>query len=112
MQQQIYPLTPVIFNHPQFMEAYNAHPDSATRMTACLTPEDFDLLISQNLVFDKVVLVNGQGNELVGKLGDIDTWDDEFMPKIESFEFHGSIADAISNLHELIEGDPMEYGMG
>jgi hypothetical protein len=81
-------------------------------MTACLTPEEFDSLIAKDRAFEKVVLVNGQGADLVGKLGDVDQWDNEFLPTIESFEFRGSIADAISSLHALIDGDPLEYGMG
>ena len=94
------------------MAAYNAHPDSVTNMTACLTPEEFDALVSKNLAFNKIVIVNGQGSDVMSKIGQADNWDDEFMPKVETFKFNGSIQNAISAVHALIEEDPMEYGMG
>ena len=102
----------MVFNNPQFLETYNAHPESAMYISACMTQEEFQSLASKDLPFNKVVLVDGQGTDVIGQLGEGESWDLEFLPKVESFEFEGSVPDAVSKVHALIKGDPLEYGMG
>src|SRR5206468_933606 len=63
-----YPLKPIITNDPALARLYDDHPDSLTLTSGCLTPAQASSLLEQGAIFDTVVLLNGQGTELLERL--------------------------------------------
>jgi hypothetical protein len=105
---QNYPLNPVVSSNTVLAASYNKSLASASLMSECLTPHQVLDLIGRGARFNSIVLVNGEGRNLLGKLGDPRQWDEETMPKVRSVWIDPHAEEAVEELCNAITSDSIE----
>src|SRR5229473_1496092 len=98
----IYPLRPVVTSNPQLSRNYNADLYSVFLTSACLTSQEAIDLLRSGAIFDSVTLVNGEGEDLIAEMGDVENWDTEIMPFVYRTSITATGEKAVSQLHEVI----------
>ncbi|MDB5856277.1 MAG: hypothetical protein JWR22_4318 [Herminiimonas sp.] len=73
----LYPLNAVITSDTALSDLYDNHPASVNLISACLTPQELDGLLNQGAIFQSVVFVNNEGQQLLGRLTPIHEQDDD-----------------------------------
>lgn len=81
---------------------YNASMVSATMMSECITPHRALDLLDLGAKFNSLVLVNGEGKNLIEKIGDPKQWDDETMPRIKSVWLNPHTKEAVDEISNVI----------
>jgi len=79
----IYPLRPIITSDDALTSLYNADPTSVYYISECVTPAQAAQLLDEGVHFDTVVLVNGEGRELIDRLLPKEAYEPELFPRIE-----------------------------
>jgi hypothetical protein len=98
----IYPLKPVITSNRAFAALYDLHPHSLFHISGCLTPSEAESLIDQGAVFDTVVLLNGEGEELIARLTtDVDPQDQRFS-RVERIDAPVIDVHAVGRVHLVL----------
>src|SRR5437868_1830178 len=98
-----YPLKPIITNDPALARLYDDHPDSLTLTSGCLTPAQASSLLEQGAIFDTVVLLNGQGTELLERLVPKEACDQELYARVERLELPAINPDAVLQIHRALK---------
>ena len=109
---QPYPLNPVVTSDPSLTSKYNAHPASDNLISACLSPDRVEQLLKEGAQFETMVFINGEGEALINQIGDVEHWDNEFMPRIERLKITTDPSADTETIHRAITGDPSDKGMG
>lgn len=109
---EIFPLNPVITSNPILTSHYNKDLKNSYLLSECLTLNQVEKLLEQNAVFNKLIFVNGEGEELVAQLGDINNWDNELMPLFEHYRYTGDNNKAIEEIHNLLKANRTTAGLG
>lgn len=91
---------------------YNEHLASSYLISQCITPEDAAELLERGAVFNELVLVDGEGEELLPKIGDVRNWDDETMPYIRRLSLGSDEDEDVRKIHQLIEEANRAADMG
>lgn len=107
-----YPIKPIISSDKQLAANYNNDPKSAHLLSACLTPTEAADLLAQGAVFQDLVLVNGEGEELLSAIGDPFNWDLEIMPYVKRATISAPPDRAVAQLHEIIQQTLAVCGVG
>lgn len=110
--RQLYPLNPVIMNNEIIKHAYNGHFDATCLMSEGLSVEQACELIQNGAQFDKVVLVNGEGQELIPLVGNQLNWDDEQMPEFLSVTVDTQTGNFVKTLCDKLKQSNSMMGMG
>ena len=108
----LYPLKPVISSSRELAHKYNESMASVMLTSACLTPDEASKLLSEGAVFNQIVLVNGDGEQLPSQIGDPNNWDNEVLPTIKRVSLDTSAPDAIKKLHRMLNDKTNIVGMG
>jgi hypothetical protein len=98
----IYPLKPVITTNAALGAIYDDHPWSVFYTSACLKPQAAAALLDEGAVFDTVVLLNGEGAELVERLVPAGSYDPELYPKVIQVSAARADRDAVRAIHRAI----------
>ncbi|HLQ26458.1 MAG TPA: hypothetical protein VK138_11345 [Acidiferrobacterales bacterium] len=106
----IYPLKPVVTSNPRLTRDYNANLYSVFSISACLTSREAIDLLRSGAIFDSITLVNGEGEDLIAEMGDVENWDAEIMPFIYRTSITATGEKAVSQLHEVIMERHCIYG--
>lgn len=108
----LYPLKPVITSNPSLTYEYNTHLTSAFLISACLTARQVAELLDNGAKFDALVLVDGEGEELIARMGDPKSWDSETMPEIQKISLAQSESNPIAEIHKILQRNMLVAGMG
>ena len=98
----LYPLKPVVCNNAELAALYNQDQTSIFQTSSCLTAEDVVDMINNGAQLDTLVLVNGQGEELIYHIGECVNWDEEKLPKIVRVNVPEHSEMAINEIHNAI----------
>ncbi|SRR6266545_4745141 len=107
---ETYPLNPVVSTNTVLAANYNKSLASATMMSECLTPHKLLDLIKRGARFHSIVLVNGEGKNLIAKMGDPKNWDEETMPKIKSVWLNPHAKEAVDELCDIVGNKKLGAG--
>jgi len=69
-------------------------------------------LVNNNLFLDKLILLNNDGEPLVGAIGQAVNWDSELMPRIIRIALDKEMGLIVDEIHELIAEYIERHGMG
>lgn len=108
----LYPVNVVVSSNSAFARSYNEHDASSFFVSQCLAPEQAAALLDDGALLNSVILLDGEGEEIVGRLQRIVS-DEELMPKVRRVASGRDSADTVQKVHEtIIEDDFTDYGMG
>ena len=108
----VYPLQVIISSDHNFAEAYNSHVNSVVYASKCITPTEAEEYLDQGVNFDRVIIANGEGESLLPKMGDVNNWNDDFMPRISRVNFAEGSPEAVTQIHSELVNSVFEQGMG
>ncbi len=83
---EVYPCRVIITNNEPLANAYNNDPESALVASHCMTVEEAFSLFEEKKKIETVILVNGEGEELIHYLGTQFKWNKKNMPDIVPIE--------------------------
>ncbi len=100
---KLYPVKPVITSNPQLASSYNTHPVSGLLASACLTVDEASRLLQDGALFDTILLLNGEGEDVVNRIGgDKEAWDNEIMPSIKRLVVPMDANQAVETIHAAL----------
>jgi hypothetical protein len=100
----IYPLRPIITSDTALGALYDDHPWSVFNISACMTPQAAAALLDRGAVFDGVVLLNGEGRELIERLLPQGDYDPEVHPRVEQLELAAAAGpQAVKAIHRKLQ---------
>jgi hypothetical protein len=99
----IYPLKPIITSNSALGAIYDDHPWSVYYTSACMTPQAAAALLDRGAHFDTVVLLNGEGAELLERLVPKGDYDPELYPRVTTLSLPGAGPDAVKAIHRAIQ---------
>ncbi|HEX7635758.1 MAG TPA: hypothetical protein VF427_10820 [Noviherbaspirillum sp.] len=98
-----YPLKPVITNDKRLAALYDNHPESIDMISACLTPEEANRLLDQGAVFDSVVVLNGDGEQLIQRLVPMtEDYDEALFPQVVSVTLDHIDGQSVPVIHSAL----------
>ncbi len=98
-----YPLKPVITSNSILASLYDDHPDSVTLTSGCLTPAQAAQLLEQGVIFDTVVLLNGEGDELMERLVPREPCDQELFARVTRIDVPVIDQEAVVQIHRTLK---------
>jgi len=82
---------------------YDNHPESIDFISACLTPSEMSGLLDKGAVFDSIIFLNGEGQELLPRVSPRDSTEDEaFFPRTQVLSMNYVDENSISILHSTL----------
>ena len=106
----VYPLRPVITDDPTWKPVYDAHPESMTLTSECITTGEARSLLDEGAVFEAVVLLNDAGEQLLDRLRPTDIDHAGPRARIERVRVEERTLDAVGRIHDYLrEGLPSLY---
>ncbi len=102
-----YPLRPVITNDPHLPSLYNDHPVSVFLTSSCLTPTEASKLMDDGAVFETVVLLDDDGEELVNRIN-ATGGDPELTSRVERIRLSNRISEDITQIHANLQEQPVD----
>jgi hypothetical protein len=101
-QPEIYPIVPVITSNRAFASLYDRHPRSIYLISGCLEPRAASTLLDQGAAFDTVVLLNGEGEEVVARLIPASGGDEQLIARVERIDSAKLDEDAVAAIHLVL----------
>jgi hypothetical protein len=98
-----YPLKPVITVNPLLVSRYNGHPSSHNLVSKCITPQEAEQLLDAGAVFESVVLVDGAGEDLIGRINPSGSADVNFAPRIDRLRLDEASEDPVVRIHVKLQ---------
>lgn len=106
---QFYPLQPVVTSNQQFAQTYDDNPQSISLTSGCITPDNMAALLSRGVKFDLIVLLNGEGEDLLRH--HLSHTSDTHACSLKSIMTEENPS-AVMKIHALIQGNPSFFNMG
>lgn len=104
MENQLYPLKPVVTRNALLAEQYNSNPLSSFLISGCMTPEQATELLDGGAKFQTMYLVDGDGEDIRFPVKAMPSVKRVYLPSAD-------LDEAIKAIHSKIQGEPL-YGMG
>lgn len=95
----IYPLKPIITSNSALGAIYDDHPGSVFHTSACMTPQEAAALLDEGATFDTLVLINGEGRELLERLLPKGEYDPELYPRVAQLSLPQAGPEAVKAIH-------------
>ncbi|NOX91095.1 MAG: hypothetical protein GXP18_01190 [Gammaproteobacteria bacterium] len=99
---EIYPCRIIITSDKQLAQHYNEDPKNALSASSCITVEEGFLLFEEKRKIETIILINGEGEELIHSLGKKTGWDKKNMPNIVRIETSDSYEDTTKTINNAI----------
>ncbi len=99
---EIYPCRIIITSDKQLAQHYNEDPKNALSASSCITVEEGFLLFEEKRKIETIILINGEGEELIHSLGKKTGWDKKNMPDIVRIETSDSYEDTTKTINNTI----------
>jgi hypothetical protein len=99
----LYPLNAIITSDPALPALYDNHPASVNLISACLTPQELDGLLNQGAIFQSVMFVNNEGEQLQGRLTPTNEQDDDVrFPVVHAIALDRISHESIPIIHSAL----------
>lgn len=112
MQQEIYPLVPVICEDEKFAEMYNEDMMSKLFQSQCMQVEEVEELVQQGVTFSQLIFINNEEQTLVNKFQYDGLWGDELSPPVVHLNLDESSKSAVGEVHRAIQNGIYNRGTG
>lgn len=99
---EIYPCRIIITSDKQLAQYYNEDPKNALAASCCITVEEGFLLHEEKRKIETIILINGEGEELIHSIGKKIEWDKKNMPDIIRIETSDSYEDTTKTINNAI----------
>jgi len=95
---EIYPCRVAITSDERLANYYNENPENALMASRCITVEQAFCLLEEERKIETLILINGEGEELISYLGEQLGWEDANMPDIVRVEVPGDHDKAVNKI--------------
>jgi len=99
---EIYPCRVIITSNQQLANYYNENPENALMASRCITVEQAFSLLEEEREIEMIILVNGEGEEVISYLGERLGWSESYMPDIVRVEVPNDTAVAEISIRDAM----------
>lgn len=99
---ELYPCRIVISSDNAFAEHYNSNPENSLMASSCVVLENAFELVNEERRIETIVLLNGEGEEVVAHLGEKLRWKTKRMPDIVRVQVSGSYEEYEKSIRDTV----------